>query len=610
MKVSIILIDWNVRESYHSVEYLNNQTVTRDKYELIWVEYYDKKSKTLEQYLKNGKLDKYIVLGNSDNSHYHKHITWNKGALVSKGEVLVFPDSDAMFKQTFVEEILNFFSNNQDAFLLIDEVRNKNPKFYPFNFPSIEEVLNDSKSENYNKIAKTTNGLTGKNKEMHLPDSFFVRNYGACLCVLKKHFIECGGIDEFEGYRSYICGVYELVFRMKNKGLKECWSEKEFLIHTFHPWMNPKNDKMGPHFRHLSALSLFQYYLKQTLPLKENMEIFKLRTKENANLNKNNYSVVFVVLDNNKDNFFRTYCNLQKATTRDFCVLLPYEIQEKFNNVFFIKDIVKLEDKFRLLKQYGETAVILNQNCFLNENEVDKFFKLNQKFAKFNVFKCFQNGFLWEQVENETINCIFKTNNIENYTDFKNKLEKTKTNSLELFDFNCNCLKKNSIYDNFIDETLNLDFSINSLGKVELLNNAKCLLDKITNQKNFLNYFFLKRCSLMEFYRFIGIFKNRQNETALKGYGFLVENIDFILKTNTKKIPEKFGWITTEIIRDLHYFKGVSCFHMGDIYMKLNEHKKAQPMFEKCLKYITEHKKAKSFLEILENLWKLVFKNF
>ena len=42
-KVSIILLDWGIRESFHSIRYLNTQTVPRDQYELIWVEFYDRK---------------------------------------------------------------------------------------------------------------------------------------------------------------------------------------------------------------------------------------------------------------------------------------------------------------------------------------------------------------------------------------------------------------------------------------------------------------------------------------------------------------------------------------------------------------------------------------
>jgi hypothetical protein len=599
MKLSIILIDWNVRESYHSVEYLNRQTIERKNYEIIWVEYYNKQSSILKQYEKEGKLDKYIVLGHSQASHYHKHIAWNEGVLSSVGDILVFPDSDAMFKDSFVETILNFFEKQKNAFLLIDEVRNKNKKYYPFNFPSFEEVLNDEKSENYNKVSKTTNGLTAKNKKIQLPESFFIRNYGACLCVLKTHFVKCGGLDEFEGYRSYICGVYELVFRLKNKGLKECWSEKEFLIHTYHPWMNPGKDKMGPHFRHLSALGLFQYYLKNTLPLKENKQILKLRTQGKGNLTKDKYSIVFVISDKNKNKFLQIYYNLQKATTRDFCILLPYKVKENFNNVFYIKNLDNIEDKFDLLKKYGEVVVIQSDSYFFSENELDKFFNLNNDFIKFDIYKCFQKGFLWTKSNTKTMDCIFKANKIKNYNDFKIKSANTKVGDLKLFDFNCNGLKTNIDYNNLINDILNLEFLINGLGKYELLNKAKLVFEKAIARNDFLTYFFLNRCSLMEFYRFIGVFKQKERGFSLKGYMFLAENIDFVLKHTIKKIPEKFNFIAIEIKRDLTYFKGVSYFHIGDIYMKSKEYKNAKLYFEQCLTYIPDHRKAKEFLRIL-----------
>lgn len=44
-EVSIILIDWSVRESCHILDYLNTQTVERNKYEILWIEYYDRKLK-------------------------------------------------------------------------------------------------------------------------------------------------------------------------------------------------------------------------------------------------------------------------------------------------------------------------------------------------------------------------------------------------------------------------------------------------------------------------------------------------------------------------------------------------------------------------------------
>ncbi len=47
VKVSVILLDWGVRESFHSLAYLNRQTIARADYELIWVELYDHKPQKL-----------------------------------------------------------------------------------------------------------------------------------------------------------------------------------------------------------------------------------------------------------------------------------------------------------------------------------------------------------------------------------------------------------------------------------------------------------------------------------------------------------------------------------------------------------------------------------
>lgn len=56
-KASIILIDWGVRESFHAVDYLNNQTVHREKYEIIWVECYDHRPKSIQDHVAQGNID-------------------------------------------------------------------------------------------------------------------------------------------------------------------------------------------------------------------------------------------------------------------------------------------------------------------------------------------------------------------------------------------------------------------------------------------------------------------------------------------------------------------------------------------------------------------------
>ena len=39
--LSIVLLDWSCRESFHIFDYLSAQTVDRKNFEILWIEYYD-----------------------------------------------------------------------------------------------------------------------------------------------------------------------------------------------------------------------------------------------------------------------------------------------------------------------------------------------------------------------------------------------------------------------------------------------------------------------------------------------------------------------------------------------------------------------------------------
>jgi len=69
-KISVILLDWMCRESFHIFRYLNHQTVRRDEYEIIWIEYYSRKPAEIETALQESIasnqppiVDQWIGLG-------------------------------------------------------------------------------------------------------------------------------------------------------------------------------------------------------------------------------------------------------------------------------------------------------------------------------------------------------------------------------------------------------------------------------------------------------------------------------------------------------------------------------------------------------------------
>src|SRR5690349_20102043 len=98
-KVSVILLDWSVRESFHSLTYLNRQREPRENYELIWIEYYDHRSDQLANSLSensHNRIDQWIILGMPEHCYYHKHMMYNVAIAVSRGDIVCICDSDAI----------------------------------------------------------------------------------------------------------------------------------------------------------------------------------------------------------------------------------------------------------------------------------------------------------------------------------------------------------------------------------------------------------------------------------------------------------------------------------------------------------------------------------
>lgn len=271
-RVSIILVDWSVRESFHAIDYLNKQTIPRSAYEIIWVEYYDHRPKPIQEHVAQGNIDKWIVL--SKTGMYRKHLMYNEGIVASEGEIIVIPDSDAIFSPTFIESIVTTFNEyrNEDIVLYLEEVRSNNRRFYPFKNVSWETIMATPDLINWDSVAKKPHGLTTTHDIIHY------RNYGGCFCATRKSIIEVGGSDEHSSYY-LLCGPYELGWRMVNKGYREIWHQSEWLLHVWHPWARRGVDIMGESDGlGMSSMALEIRKTGRVAPLVENEKIKYLRT--------------------------------------------------------------------------------------------------------------------------------------------------------------------------------------------------------------------------------------------------------------------------------------------------------------------------------------------
>lgn len=273
-RLSIILLDWACRDSLHALHWLNQQDVPRDAYELIWIDLYDRvPDAALEQ------ADTVVTL--HQRGLYHKHIGYNVGLLLARGELVTICDSDAVFPRDFVASIFSSFAlcSADDGEPAGIEQRNKfrsqvlmhhelrTPLTYPDQLHAADE-LNDHRRWKW--------------RELH-------PNVGACLTVRRADALRFGGFDEHASYRGYLCGPYDLGWRLVNAGLPEIWQDASVVLwHFAHP--DPVGSSgvipslrtrletlSAPHVDLHALRAVESFSLGRLLPLRENPEIHALR---------------------------------------------------------------------------------------------------------------------------------------------------------------------------------------------------------------------------------------------------------------------------------------------------------------------------------------------
>lgn len=243
-KVSVILLDWGVRESFHTLDYLDRQTVPRSEYEVIWIEFYDrvpaKLASKVEESERSGRplIEQWVVVGAANDVYFHKHYAYNVGICLAQGRICVICDSDAMYPDNFIARIIHAFDATPGIVLHIDQIRNANRAFYPFSSPEPSAVISDPLTINWN--GRITRGLEPGADMLH------EANYGACMAASREDLLSIGGADEHIDYLGYICGPYDMTFRLVNFGRKEIWLDDIFLIHTWHPSEGGTDNLGGP----------------------------------------------------------------------------------------------------------------------------------------------------------------------------------------------------------------------------------------------------------------------------------------------------------------------------------------------------------------------------
>lgn len=243
--LSLVLVDWSCRESAHILDYLERQTLPRERIEILWIELYDRRWSAVAERIaaaraagRVSQVDLHASLGLPQNVYWHKHLAYNAGLLLARGRIVCICDADAMVRPTFAAAIVAEFDRRPNIVLHCDEVRNRDRGFYPFCYPDFDEATGPGCDA----------WVNGRPLGLCDPvDPLHARNYGACFAALRADLLAAGGADMHPDYAGHICGPYEMTFRLARAGKQEVWHPDEWLYHVWHPGEAGTQSFSGPH---------------------------------------------------------------------------------------------------------------------------------------------------------------------------------------------------------------------------------------------------------------------------------------------------------------------------------------------------------------------------
>jgi hypothetical protein len=264
-KLSFILLDWGCRERFTTLDWLNKQDIPRDQYELIWVELYDR---VMDEVME--KAD--VVVTCNQRGTYHKHLGYNVGLLQARGDLISVCDSDAVFPSDFVRSVFRSFGIEsggpaQPQVLMHYEWRTS--LLYPDDLSDAESLKDPARWQWWPLIV----------------------NEGACVTVRRADAVRFGGFDEHPSYLGYLCGPYDLAWRLVNAGWAEVWHDSSVALwHFAHPDPIGTNghiaslqqllEKAHPHMQGHALTAVEAFSTGRFQPLQENPKIWALRMRD------------------------------------------------------------------------------------------------------------------------------------------------------------------------------------------------------------------------------------------------------------------------------------------------------------------------------------------
>lgn len=209
--VSVICWDGSFRENFDAVRGALNQTLPREKYEVILVEYFEQVNPRVLAMVEQYDNARAVALGNPHPGRENEHVIGaciNEGLRRARGDLIVVPDADVIFEEDFLEEVVRQHEQVEELalyFYRMDEPQTGRP--VPRTIEDLRQV-----------------------GQLRFPE-----NYGGCLAVRKRWLEAINGYEEDPLWRGYSSVDQDAARRLKALGLCIKWHPSKLLYHGYHP---------------------------------------------------------------------------------------------------------------------------------------------------------------------------------------------------------------------------------------------------------------------------------------------------------------------------------------------------------------------------------------
>ena len=258
MKISVITWNGNFRESFHTVDFFAQQSIAREEFEFIWVEYYDAAADELVE--KIDRVDNARIVYLKGQGQWHAGRCMNAGIAASSGELLVIVDGDVVPRPKFLENIWQAHQSQNKSVIYVRRWDEPEKRKGPVSLPHLEDVC---------WLGNPT-------------------NYGGGISIDRKAMQQVKGYEEHPVFGGPGAVSKELYTRLRNLGLPIIWHPTEKLFHPWHKGTLPSTDTTQRHKQDW-VIKQREHHLDIEADQKQvqiYLEQYNQRNKSHANVDK------------------------------------------------------------------------------------------------------------------------------------------------------------------------------------------------------------------------------------------------------------------------------------------------------------------------------------